>query len=89
MNYYDLSVRIHIPNRPELWPDLVKLINLEEFDKIKNGESEVNSDGSDEYITVQTSVKSHKEVNGRLYNNSINSLKDKLKNIISDLKNYL
>jgi len=64
MPYYHVSAKAHIPNSPSMWLELIRLINIKEFDNIKNGESLIKSDGEDEYICIQTPNKNHKEING-------------------------
>jgi hypothetical protein len=85
---YNTSVKIHIPINYISWSDLIGSINLEDFDTIINGNSQIADDGVDTSISIQTSKKIHKELNGNLDNTNAKNLNEKIAKIISRLKDY-
>ena len=87
--YYGSSVKIHLPIQwINVWDDLVKMINFSDFDKIKSNESRQPADGFDESITIQTSKKTHTEMNGYFNGTPTVALKDKLLEVLTQLKDF-
>ena len=59
---------------PETWIMLLKIINLEDFDKVSSSERRIQYDGSDVVITIN-SDKEHKLINGEQDSTNYNKIK--------------
>lgn len=59
---------------PETWKKLLKMISLEDFDKISSSERRIQYDGSDVVITIN-SDQEHKLINGEQDSTNYNKIK--------------
>lgn len=82
------TIEHHFKNSPESWQNLSSAVNLNDFRKIKNGNSNQPVDGTDEQITIRSKNSQDSIINGDSDHKHYSKIKNFTK-LLNDLReNY-